>query len=100
MICENCTHNDVCYLQEVTNDIEEKLKEFGCGDYKYKEDFVEVVRCKDCKYRGELDCPMYHEELQDCDDGDYVYTDVVAIDNTVDDGFCHCGEREGGEGDG
>lgn len=56
-------------------------------------DVVEVVRCKDCKYRGELDCPMYHEELQDYDDGDYVYTDVVAFDSTDDDGFCQKGER-------
>lgn len=94
MTCEDCLHNGVCYLQEVTNDIEEQLKEFGCENYKCKEDFVEVVRCKDCKYRGELDCPMYHEELQDCDDGDYVYTDVVAFDHTEDDGFCHYGERE------
>ena len=25
-------------------------------------DAVEVVRCKDCKHRGDYGCPMYHEE--------------------------------------
>lgn len=40
MNCYDCIHNGVCYLQEVTNDIEEQLKEFGCEDYKNKENFV------------------------------------------------------------
>lgn len=70
----------------------EQLKSYGVGFCENKE-LVEVVRCKDCKYRRELDCPMYHEELEDCDDGDYVYIDIVATDNTVDDGFCHRGEK-------
>lgn len=42
MTCENCIHNGVCFLQEVTNDIEEQLKEFGCENYKNKTDFAEV----------------------------------------------------------
>ncbi len=32
--CENCIHNGVCYTQEVCNDIEAQLDEFGCEDYK------------------------------------------------------------------
>lgn len=64
------------------------------ADYLISNDVVSVVRCRECKYRGELDCPMYHEELEDCDDGDYVYTDLVATDHTVDDGFCHRGKRD------
>ncbi len=40
--CENCIHNGVCYLQEVTNDINKQLDEFGCEDYKSTADVVEV----------------------------------------------------------
>lgn len=51
---------------------------------------VQVVRCKECKYRGEyIFCPMVFQEwYHDCD-GDGFYL----IDNTRDDGFCHKGER-------
>ena len=44
--CENCIHNGVCYLQEVTNDINKQLDEFGCEDYKSTADVVEVKRGK------------------------------------------------------
>ena len=30
MNCKDCIHNEVCYMQEVCNDIEEQIKEFGC----------------------------------------------------------------------
>ena len=38
-------------------------------------DMVEVVRCKNCTYRGEINCPQYYrrEELSDdyfCADGE------------------------------
>ena len=32
--CRNCIHNGVCYMQEVCNDIEKQLDEFGCENYK------------------------------------------------------------------
>lgn len=55
-------------------------------------DAVPVVRCKDCWKRGnEMHCPMcYDEWFCDEDDG----SDCVTRDQTEDDGFCHCGERE------
>lgn len=61
-------------------------------------DAVEVVRCGDCMWRGnERKCPMcWTEYYDDPDDG----ADMVFRDNTTDDGFCHCGERAGGEEDG
>jgi len=61
-------------------------------------DAVEVVRCGDCMWRGnERKCPMcWTEYYDDPDDG----ADTVFRDNTTDDGFCHCGERAGGEEDG
>lgn len=54
-------------------------------------DAVPVVRCKDCKHQGDpMACPMCHEKYYyDEDDGGDWYT----IDLTVDDGFCHAGER-------
>lgn len=91
--CYDCIHCGAC--SDAGDSGFSSLKEDAseCVHYKNKEDVEEVVKCKDCKYRGELDCPMYHEELEDCDDGDYIYTDMVAVDNTEDDGFCYCGER-------
>lgn len=32
--CDECIHNGVCYMQEVCNDIEEQLREFGCDNFK------------------------------------------------------------------
>lgn len=53
-------------------------------------DAVEVVRCKDCKYRRENECPMYHEEWSVTEDGDdWLNTN----DYTKDNGFCDWGER-------
>lgn len=56
-------------------------------------DAVEVVRCKDCKYRGYDDCPMCHDEYyyDEEDGGDWVTRDM-----TVDDGFCHKGAKMDG----
>lgn len=55
-------------------------------------DAVEVVRCKDCVYRGnEIYCPLCRmETTYDIDDG----TDYYFIDDTVDDGYCWCGAKE------
>lgn len=88
MNCYDCIHNGVCYLQEVTNDIEEQLREFGCENYKCKEDFAEIVYCKDCEHRGTLKCPMFDYEYREWSE------DYEEIDSTEDIGFCHCGERE------
>ena len=54
-------------------------------------DAVEVVRCKDCEYRGELVCPMFSEE--------YIWYDggYAEIDNTEDDAFCSVGMRKDGD---
>lgn len=52
---------------------------------------VEVVRCRDCKHRGIAgECPMCYTE--DSYDEDYGH-DYWDVDKTVDDGFCHCGEK-------
>lgn len=53
--CDECIHNSVCYMQEVCNDIEEQLREFGCDHYRRTADVVEVVRCRDCDLWNEWD---------------------------------------------
>lgn len=90
--CEECYHAKVCSYNS-------KVCSYNSGDVVLCEhwqptvDVVEVVRCKDCKHRCSDKCPMYHEELQDYDDYGYKSVDVVATDNTIDDGFCDKGER-------
>lgn len=61
-------------------------------------DAVQVVRCRECKYRGYDACPMCHDEYTyDEDDGG----DYFTVDNTTDDGFCHMGAKmDGGADDG
>ena len=54
-------------------------------------DAVPVVRCRECKYRGdELKCPMCFDEWDEEDPG------FLRIDKTVDDGFCHMGAKMDG----
>ena len=61
-------------------------------------DAVEVVRCKDCKHRGEDGCcPMCFEEEIEWDDDGYTEADYILHDRTADDGFCDRGERIEGE---
>lgn len=68
-----------------SDDIADAFKNAPCVDA------VEVVRCKDCKHRGIVsECPMCYTE--DSYDEDYGY-DYWDVDKTVDDGFCHCGEK-------
>ena len=56
-------------------------------------DAVEIVRCKDCVYRGNASkCPMCFSEYFDSFETDYGM-DCVVTDNTTDDGFCHKGAK-------
>lgn len=53
----------------------------GLAEHLIKNDFVEVVRCKDCKFHGTLKCPMWEMDRK--------------LDNTllIKDSFCSYGER-------
>ena len=62
-------------------------------------DVVEVVRCKNCAWRGENGCPMYFEEYVTFDDDGYSDLDIVTYDRTTDNGFCDRGERKSNEND-
>ena len=59
MTCKDCIHYEVCATKEEKISLATKVKELVADNFtcfKNKADFVEVVRCKDCKY-GELDDP-------------------------------------------
>lgn len=66
--CKECLHDGVCYMQEVCEDIEEQLREFGCDDFKDKTKYVEqkhgrwVERHDEATGTWHYDCPF-------CDDG-------------------------------
>ena len=62
-------------------------------------DAVEVVRCKDCKHRGEeIICPMCFGEQIEWDDDGYSEIDWFLHDHTHNDGFCDRGERIADDG--
>ena len=46
MACIDCLHNGICIWTQV-----DAKHNKGCKHFKNKADFVEVVRCKDCKRR-------------------------------------------------
>lgn len=56
-------------------------------------DVVEVVRCRDCKYRYDDLCPMYYVEEISWDNDGWTETDHAVHDLTNDDDFCSRGER-------
>lgn len=37
--CEYCIHKEVCYDKEVCNNIEEQIKEFGCENFRYENNY-------------------------------------------------------------
>lgn len=84
--------NDAIIVETVYGDLLEALNNAPTVDA------VEVVRCKDCKHRGIAgECPMCYTE--DAYDEDYGY-DYWDVDKTVDEGFCHCGEKMDAEVEG
>ena len=78
--CGDCLHFQKC-SHYVTP--EETFPEVGgCSAFTNKGDFVEVVRCKDCKYwKAEKDYGMF------CSHWGGILTDSTADD------FCSYGER-------
>ena len=53
--CKDCLHFIVC--EKACHLFDEQDVEKRCKHFKNKADFVEVVRCKDCKWwHNEIDC--------------------------------------------
>ena len=46
MNCKDCIHNEVCYIREICNDIEEQIKELGCMDFIARADVQEIKHGK------------------------------------------------------
>jgi hypothetical protein len=44
--CKDCIHNEVCYMREVCNDIDEQIKEFGCMDFIARADVQKIKHGK------------------------------------------------------
>ena len=85
---DDCIHYNVCNYHI---DEETPFEVTECNNFKNKADFVEVVRCKDCKHRKNGIQGYY------CDLTDFLIKD---------DDFCSYGERrdngakmDGGEDD-
>ena len=52
--CKYCVHDGVCYLQEVCNDIEQQLNDFGCDDFKPTADVVPMGAYKQILWERNL----------------------------------------------
>ena len=91
MTCNDCIHQYCCKYDRFfgVDEVENK-----CNYFKNKADFVEVVRCKDCKHWAKMrydtllersfgDChnddTPFHCETRPCTNGDY---------------YCGSGERK------
>lgn len=55
---------------------------------------LHIIRCKDCKHRYEIECPMRHIEWVEYEEDGYFETDDIIYDRTIDDGFCDRGEED------
>ena len=60
MMCKDCLHRDgCCNFVPIEGTIEERAEYLyeclkkPCKDFKNEADFVEVVRCKDCRYAND-----------------------------------------------
>lgn len=52
-VCKDCLHYDACYIIEEYGDDGETGVEYGCNKFLYRDEYVPVVRCKDCKHSRE-----------------------------------------------
>jgi hypothetical protein len=84
--CANCVHVDVCENRFSWLDQEDNTKHIICRHFKDKADVVEVVRCKNCKKRGQRDCIVNRK---------MAFTDHTTLTGAYD--FCSYGERREGD---
>lgn len=60
MTCKDCVHYEVCAYDNATTEYSHL-----CAFVKPKADFVEVVRCKDCKRRNTANCALWCATMND-----------------------------------
>ena len=86
--CKDCKYYGVCILNRRSADADVT----GCKIYEVGErDFVEVVRCKDCKYRSQ-----YNDENGFYKCGGIQTEDGELVLMVKPDQFCSYGERREG----
>ena len=96
MTCKDCIHNDLCFdngthfIRYVKGEDKENA-ETKCPfkHFKNKADFVEVVRCKDCKYSEVTDNGRFHNKIY-C----FQPAPIKQIVETEEERFCSYGKRK------
>jgi len=53
-----------------------------------------ITYCKYCKHRLTDECPMYEEHWEEYDDDEYIESELIMNDRTVNEGWCYKGEPE------
>lgn len=102
MDCKDCIHNEVCYMREVCNDIEEQIRELGCMDFIARADVQKIKHGKWIETQEPLgwcdvdcaECSVCHESW------------IIDEDSSIDDYECmwhycpNCGTKmDGGTND-
>lgn len=70
------------------------------GDYQRAIELIEnmpsaepkIIHCKDCRNRGEDECPMRHVERIEWEEDGYIEVDDIVHDYTEPYGYCDKGE--------
>ena len=87
MTCKDCIHKRLCVVKAFPDMFENtKWDKERCDQFKNKADFVEVVRCNDCKYRILWDNGMGGQK-NTCD---------LFFRGVVGDEYCSYGKRKEG----
>ena len=85
MTCKDCVHYQVCEDVRYGDIADCPINRCG-GFFKNKADFVEVVRCEECKYRKTHTCAITGTKTLFCDYG----VKPVVVEPTH---YCGYGER-------
>ena len=95
MTCKECLYYEVCkdYLVKCAEHGEAERINNPCTKFKNKADFVEVVRCKDCKHwHKKVFDPIIEHHIGECHcsqwENDYFWYE------TNENNFCSYGERK------
>lgn len=95
MTCKDCVHYDACInilkktFKGITQEEIDRVsnRDNDCRTFKPKADFVEVVRCKDCKYYEGNSCFNRQWDLESS-------VEIPLVRPTD---FCSYGERKEGD---
>lgn len=94
-LCEKCIHGDICVIQCGYDEGDERALTY-CSEFKSKDDVVEVVRCKDCKWWTPMDTEFgWHNEGRTDGECQMLYSNHYAERALTErEHFCSYGERK------